>query len=89
MSLAIVPGSFDPMTLGHLELIKVAAARYDEVVVAIMQNAEKTYLFTPEERVEVAKKTVEDLPNVRVIFDDGMLIVQSITSVFGFCKAES
>ena len=54
MSLAIVPGSFDPMTLGHLELIKVAAARYDEVVVAVMQNAEKQYLFTTEERVRIA-----------------------------------
>ena len=74
MSLVIVPGSFDPMTLGHLEVIKVVAARYDEVVVAVMQNAAKTYLFTPEERVEIAKKTVAGLSNVRVIFDDGMLI---------------
>ena len=74
MSLAIVPGSFDPMTLGHLELIKVAAARYDEVVVAVMQNAEKQYLFTTEERVRIAEKTTSALSNVRVISDDGMLI---------------
>lgn len=74
MSLAIVPGSFDPMTLGHLELVKNVAARYDEVVVAVMQNAEKSYLFTDKERVEIAKKTVEEIPNVRVIADDGMLI---------------
>ncbi|MBE6627640.1 MAG: pantetheine-phosphate adenylyltransferase [Ruminococcaceae bacterium] len=74
MSLAIVPGSFDPMTLGHLELIGIAARRYDEVVVAVMQNAEKNYLFTTEERVEIARRTVAALPNVRVISDDGMLI---------------
>ena len=74
MSLAIVPGSFDPMTLGHLALVKIAAARYDEVVVAVMQNAEKQYLLTTEERVEIAKRTVEGLSNVKVISDDGMLI---------------
>ena len=74
MSLAIVPGSFDPMTLGHLELIKIAARKYDEVVVAVMQNAEKQYLFTTEERVEIAKRTVGELSNVKVISDDGMLI---------------
>ena len=74
MRLAIVPGSFDPMTLGHLELIRIAAQRYDEIVVAVMQNAEKQYLFTTEERVEIAKLTVAEIPNVRVISDDGMLI---------------
>ena len=45
MSLAIVPGSFDPMTIGHLELIKTVAKRYDEVVVAVMVNRSKRYLF--------------------------------------------
>lgn len=74
MSLAIVPGSFDPMTLGHLELVKNAAARYDEVVVAVMQNPEKSYLFTTEERVEIARRTVAALSNVRVVADGGMLI---------------
>lgn len=74
MSLAIVPGSFDPMTLGHLELVKAAAKKYDEVVVAVMQNAEKKYLFTTTERVEIAEKTLASIPNARVIADDGMLI---------------
>lgn len=74
MSLAIVPGSFDPITLGHLNLIREAATRYDEVVVAVMINAEKEYLFSMEERILMAELSVKDLPNVRVIGDDGMLI---------------
>ena len=74
MSLAIVPGSFDPMTLGHLEIIKTVAKRYDEVVVAVMINRSKKYLFDTETRVAVAEETVKELPNVRVIADSGLLI---------------
>lgn len=74
MSLAIVPGSFDPMTLGHLELIKTVAKRYDEVVVAVMVNRAKKYLFDEQTRVSIAEETVKELPNVRVIADSGMLI---------------
>ena len=74
MSLAIVPGSFDPMTLGHLELVKTVAKRYDEVVVAVMVNHAKKYLFDMETRVAIAEETVKELPNVRVIADSGMLI---------------
>ena len=74
MSLAIVPGSFDPMTLGHLELIKTVAKRYDEVVVAVMVNRAKKYLFDEQTRVSIAEETVKELSNVRVIVDHGMLI---------------
>ena len=74
MKLAIVPGSFDPMTLGHLDLIRIAAQKYDRVVVAVMRNAEKQYLFDSSERLEIAKRTVSGLPNVEVIWDEGMLI---------------
>lgn len=74
MSLAIVPGSFDPMTLGHLELIKTVARRYDEVVVAIMVNRSKKYLFDMATRVAIAEETVKELSNVRVITENGMLI---------------
>lgn len=74
MSLAIVPGSFDPMTLGHLELIKTVAKRYDEVVVAVMVNRAKKYLFNEQTRVAIAEETVKELSNVRVISDSGMLI---------------
>ena len=74
MSLAIVPGSFDPMTLGHLELVKTVEKRYDEVVVAVMVNRAKKYLFDEKTRVAIAEETVKELPNVRVIADSGMLI---------------
>lgn len=74
MSLAIVPGSFDPMTLGHVALIKRVAERYDEVVVAVMINADKNYLFDMETRVRIAERSVSELKNVRVIADSGMLI---------------
>ena len=74
MSLAIVPGSFDPMTMGHLALVRKVAEKYDEVVVAVMINASKSYYFDLDTRVKIAKRTVADLPNVRVISDRGMLI---------------
>ena len=74
MSLAIVPGSFDPMTLGHLDVVRKAAQRYGEVVVAVMVNREKQYLFDMETRVRIAEATVASLPSVRVISDEGMLI---------------
>ena len=74
MSIAIVPGSFDPMTLGHLELIKTVSKRYDEVVVAIMVNRSKRYLFDLNTRLAIAEETVKELSNVRVITENGMLI---------------
>ena len=74
MSLAIVPGSFDPMTMGHLDLVLKAAKRYDEVVVAVMINPSKRYLFDLETRLEIAERTVADYPKVRVIADKGLLI---------------
>ena len=74
MSHAIIPGSFDPMTLGHLSLIETVAGQYDRVTVAVMINATKQYLFDKETRVAIARATVAALPNVEVISDDGMLI---------------
>ena len=74
MSLAIVPGSFDPMTLGHLELVRTVARLYDEVVVAVMINPTKKYLFDMETKVEIARLTVAELKNVRVISERGLLI---------------
>ena len=74
MTLAIIPGSFDPMTLGHLELIRTVAAEYDNVVVAVMNNAAKTYLLRDEDRLEIARRTVQEIQNVEVILDGGMLI---------------
>ncbi len=74
MSLAIVPGSFDPMTLGHLDIVEIVARRYDEVVVAVMVNPAKRYCFDMATRVSIAERTVAHLPNVRVISDSGLLI---------------
>lgn len=74
MKIAIVPGSFDPMTLGHLDVVRYAAAHYDKVYVAVMVNREKKYEFSKEVRAEIARRTVAGIPNVEVIVDDGMLI---------------
>ena len=75
MRRAIYPGSFDPVTLGHLNIIKRAAAMFDEVIVAVMVNSRKrgTGLFTPEERVELIRKVTCNIPNVTVEWSDELL----------------
>lgn len=74
MSLAICPGSFDPITLGHLNIIRRTAKIFDEVIVCIMYNSSKTKpMFSVEERVEMAKKAVARFPNVRVETSSGLL----------------
>ena len=72
MRRAIYPGSFDPVTLGHLNIIKRAAAIFDELVVCVMVNAQKqgTGLFSPEERVELIRKVTAGLPKgLRAVSD--------------------
>lgn len=66
MKIAIYPGSFDPITLGHLNIIKRAALCFDKLIVCVMVNAQKNGLFTPEERVELIRRVVSQLPNVEV-----------------------
>jgi pantetheine-phosphate adenylyltransferase len=75
MRRAIYPGSFDPVTLGHLNVIKRAAAMFDELIVTVMINSRKrgTSLFTPEERVELIKRVTENIPNVKVEWSDDLL----------------
>ena len=75
MKIAIYPGSFDPITLGHLNIIKRGARCFDKFIVAVMVNAEKrnSGLFTPEERVELIRKTVEGLPNVEVEYSSKLV----------------
>lgn len=74
MSLAICPGSFDPITLGHLDIISRSAQIFDNVIVCIMFNSNKTKpMFAISERVEMVKKVVESFPNVRVDTSDGLL----------------
>lgn len=74
MSIAIIPGSFDPMTLGHVDVVERAAKMFDEVVVAVMINPQKNYRFTVAEKTELAALSCAHIPNARVISDEGMLI---------------
>ncbi|MCR5702096.1 MAG: pantetheine-phosphate adenylyltransferase [Lachnospiraceae bacterium] len=74
MSIAIYPGSFDPVTFGHLDVIKRSSSMFEEVVVGILSNNAKHPLFTVEERKEMLEKAVSDIPNVSVITFDGLLI---------------
>ena len=74
MTTAICPGSFDPITLGHVDIIRRAAEIFDEVVVCVMHNAaKKSPMFTLEEKLSMARRAVEEYPNVRVDSFDGLL----------------
>ena len=71
---AVYPGSFDPVTNGHIDLIERSAALFDKVVVAILRNADKTPLFTVEERVEMLKLATRHLENITVTSFTGLLV---------------
>lgn len=73
MTLAVCPGSFDPLTLGHMDVIRRARAMFDEVIVAVGHNAKKTYLFSIEERVELARQALADIDAVRVEATKGLI----------------
>jgi len=66
MSLAIYPGSFDPITKGHIDVLKKAAKIFDKVIIAVSVNPSKTSMFTLEERVEMIKQSIEGLEKVEV-----------------------
>jgi len=70
---AVCPGTFDPVTRGHLDIFTRAARLFDEVVVAIGVNASKNRLFSPEERIEMLRAVTEHLPNVRIAGFTGLL----------------
>ena len=74
MHKAIYPGSFDPVTFGHLDIITRASGMFDEVIVSVLDNCNKKALFSVEERVEMLKKATENIPNVRVESFSGLLI---------------
>ena len=71
---AIYPGSFDPLTNGHLDLIERGSKIFDELVVAILRNSEKSPLFTLDERVEMLKSTTKHYNNVSIETFDGLLV---------------
>jgi pantetheine-phosphate adenylyltransferase len=75
----VYPGSFDPVTNGHLDIISRAARLYDEVIVAVLLNLSKSALFTVEERLDMLREVTADFPNVRAASFDGLIV--------DFCKA--
>jgi len=70
---AIYPGSFSPPTLGHLDIIRRAAKLFDEVVVAVLSQSEKSYLFSLDERKDMLRRVLTGVPNARVVSDTGLL----------------
>ena len=73
MKIAICPGSFDPVTYGHLNIIERSAALVDKLIVAVFRNPNKHSMFTMEERLDMLKETTKHLPNVEVDAFDGLL----------------
>lgn len=74
MKIGIYPGSFDPVTNGHLDVINRARRIFDKVVVAVARNAAKTPLFSPEERVRLIEENFKDRPNISVMAFDGLIV---------------
>ena len=81
MKRAVCPGSFDPITFGHLDIIERASEQFDEVVVAILANRTKASLFTVEERMEMIRQTTAKYKNVKVDSWHGLLV--------DYCKTNS
>lgn len=73
-SIAVCPGSFDPITYGHLDIITRGAQVFDEVYVSILNNSSKKPIFTVEERVALIKEVTKDIPNVKVDSFQGLLV---------------
>ena len=73
MKIAIYPGSFDPITLGHMDIIRRAAQCFDQVYVCVLVNCDKKPMFSADERVEMIRRSVADLPNVAAVHYTGLL----------------
>ncbi len=74
MKIAVYPGSFDPVTMGHLDIILRSAKLFDKLVVGVLCNVNKTNLFSTEERVNMISKLVEKYDNIEVISFEGLLV---------------
>ncbi len=74
MTTVVYPGSFDPITCGHLDIIKRASKQFDKVIVAVLNNSSKKPLFSAQERVELIEKSIADLPNCSAERFDGLLV---------------
>ena len=71
---AVYPGSFDPVTLGHLDILERAALLFDRVIVSVLENPGKTPLFTVEERVELLRESLDDHPKIEVATFNGLTV---------------
>lgn len=74
MKTAIYPGSFDPVTYGHLDIIRRAADIFDELIISVLNNVRKTPLFSVEERVKILEDATRDMPNIRIESFSGLLV---------------
>lgn len=74
MHIGVYPGSFDPITYGHLDIIRRSATMFDKVIVAVVCNVHKKSAFTVEERMDFIKKTVSDIENIEVSSCDGLIV---------------
>ena len=74
MVIAVYPGSFDPATYGHLDIIRRASVSFDKVIVGVLHNSAKTPLFSVEERVNILKEATKDIPNVEVKSFEGLSV---------------
>ncbi len=74
MKRAIYPGTFDPFTNGHLDIVQRATSIFDEVIVTVAKNSTKQPLFSIEDRVEMIRESISDLPNARVDSFEGLLV---------------
>ena len=74
MKIAVYPGSFDPITNGHLDIIKRGTKVFDKIIVAVLVNVDKKYLFEIDERVELIKKVTRNIENVEVRSFDGLVV---------------
>jgi pantetheine-phosphate adenylyltransferase len=81
MKKAVFPGSFDPITLGHVDIIKRGLPLFDEIILAIGVNADKKYMFSLEERVQFLEKAFENEPKIKVMTYKGMTV--------DFCKKQN
>lgn len=80
MSIAVYPGSFDPVTYGHIDMIRRAAAAFDSLVIGVLINYTKKPLFDIPERIEMLKEVTADLPNVKITSFEGLVV--------DFCKQQ-
>ena len=74
MRIAVCPGSFDPITKGHLDIIKRASLLFDKVIVVVLQNPAKVTTFTADERVDFIRRVTADIPNVEADSFSGLLV---------------